>query len=174
MELFLPETIKERSAKFTLHILESFSNVIKAFTNTGIKNITPSTFLFNAGFTFFTTFFAVFLAVRFGFSQGNTGDYFAAYQLSLQIGLYSLKIYLIGNVGYRTRTLGGAIWANKNLDKLDPEVIRKYAIDNFSMDRIKYLYKAYFEQLNTLWDKGWYSEWDNGVSKYNRHTRYLS
>ena len=82
---FLPETIKERSAKFTLHILESFSNVIKAFTNTGIKNITPSTFLFNAGFTFFTTFFAVFLAVRFGFSQGNTGDYFAYFGIWIAV-----------------------------------------------------------------------------------------
>jgi glycosyltransferase involved in cell wall biosynthesis len=78
-----------------------------------------------------------------------------------------------GIVGYRTRTLGEAIWATKNLDKLNPEVIRKYAIDNFSMDRIKYLYQAYFEQLDTLWGKGWYSEWDKGVSEYNRYTRYL-
>ncbi len=74
---FLPETIKKKTTKFKIHILESFTNVIKAFTNSGLRNITPSTFLFNAGFTFFTTFFAIFLAVRFGFTQGNTGDYFA-------------------------------------------------------------------------------------------------
>jgi len=74
---FLPETIKKKTIKFKIHILESFTNVIKAFTNSGLRNITPSTFLFNAGFTFFTTFFAIFLAVRFGFTQGNTGDYFA-------------------------------------------------------------------------------------------------
>jgi predicted MFS family arabinose efflux permease len=36
-----------------------------------------SSFLFNAGFTFFTTFFGVYLFNKFGFSQGNTGDYFA-------------------------------------------------------------------------------------------------
>ena len=73
----MPETIKKKTTKFKIHILESFTNVIKAFTNSGLRNITPSTFLFNAGFTFFTTFFAIFLAVRFGFTQGNTGDYFA-------------------------------------------------------------------------------------------------
>ena len=78
-----------------------------------------------------------------------------------------------GIAGYRSRTLGEAIWATKNLDKLDPKTIRKYAIDNFSMDRIKYLYQAYFEQLNTLWDKGWYSKWDNGVSKYKRYSKYI-
>ena len=74
---FLPETIKVKTTTLPLHILQSFKNIIKAFTNSGLKDITPATFLFNAGFTFFTTFFAVFLAVRFGFTQGNTGDYFA-------------------------------------------------------------------------------------------------
>ena len=74
---FLPETIKVKTTTLSLHILQSFKNIIKAFTNSGLKDITPATFLFNAGFTFFTTFFAVFLAVRFGFTQGNTGDYFA-------------------------------------------------------------------------------------------------
>lgn len=79
-----------------------------------------------------------------------------------------------GKVGYRTRTLGEALWAAKNLDKLLPaKDIRKYAIDNFSLDRVKYLYQAYFEQLYTLWDEnGWYSNWDKGVSKYNRYGKY--
>ncbi len=80
-----------------------------------------------------------------------------------------------GQVGYRARTLGEAIWAAKNLDKLQsPKTIRKYAIDNFSLDRVKYLYQAYFEQLHTLWDEnGWYSKWHNGISKYNRYSRYV-
>jgi predicted MFS family arabinose efflux permease len=33
--------------------------------------------LFNAGFTFFTTFFGVYLRNNFGFDEGKTGDYFA-------------------------------------------------------------------------------------------------
>jgi DHA1 family tetracycline resistance protein-like MFS transporter len=82
---FLPETIKKKTTEFKLHALEAFTNIAKAFTNSGLRNITPSTFLFNAGFTFFTTFFAVFLAVRFGFSQGNTGDYFAYFGIWIAI-----------------------------------------------------------------------------------------
>jgi glycosyltransferase involved in cell wall biosynthesis len=79
-----------------------------------------------------------------------------------------------GDVGYRVRTMGEAVWAANNLDKLkSPAKIRQYAMKNFSMDRIKNLYQAYFEQLYTLWDDGWYSDWDTGVSKYKRYTRYL-
>ena len=79
-----------------------------------------------------------------------------------------------GQVGYRARTLGEAIWAAKNLDKLKPaRAIRQYAVDNFSLDRVKYLYQAYFEQLYTLWEEnGWYSNWHRGVSKYSRYTKY--
>jgi glycosyltransferase involved in cell wall biosynthesis len=78
-----------------------------------------------------------------------------------------------GLVGYRTRTLGEAVWAAQNVDKLNPAKIRKYAIDNFSMERVKYQYQAYFEQLNTLWDEnGWYSNWHRGVSKYERYSKY--
>ena len=80
-----------------------------------------------------------------------------------------------GSVGYRASTLGEAIWAAKNLDKLkSPEKIRQYAMKNFSMERVKYLYQAYFEQLYQTWDNnGWYSDWDKGVSKYKRYNRYL-
>jgi len=80
-----------------------------------------------------------------------------------------------GLAGYRARTLGEAMWAAKNVNKLDPKKIRKYAMDNFSLDRIKYLYQAYFEQLYTLWDEtnnGWYNSWHTGVSKYKRYTKY--
>ncbi len=77
-----------------------------------------------------------------------------------------------GVVGYRARTLGEAVWAAENVDKLKPANIRKYAIDNFSMHRVKYLYQAYFEQLYTIWDEnGWYSNWSRGVSEYKRYTR---
>ncbi len=79
-----------------------------------------------------------------------------------------------GSVGYRARTMGEAVWAAQNLDKLkSPTKIREYAMKNFSMERVKYLYQAYFEQLNEIWDNdGWYSDWNKGVSKYNRYTRY--
>ena len=80
-----------------------------------------------------------------------------------------------GQVGYRTKTLGEAIWATQNLDKLlPPAKLREYAIKNFSLNRVKYLYQAYFEQLYTLWDEnGWYSDWSRGIAKYHRYSRYF-
>lgn len=80
---------------------------------------------------------------------------------------------LDGVVGYRTRTLAEGMWAAQNVDKLDPATIRQYAIDNFSLERVKQLYQAYFEQLYSLWDEnGWYTARDAGVSKYVRYRRY--
>jgi len=60
--------------------------------------------------------------------------------------------------GYRTRTFGEMLQACKLVEKLDPKKIREYAINNFSMDVIKYQYQEYFNQLLDLWDEGWYSE----------------
>ncbi len=79
-----------------------------------------------------------------------------------------------GEVGYRTRTLGEAIWAAQNIDKLKhPKVLRKYATDNFSLNRVKYQYQAYFEQLYTLWEEnGWYSPWHKGIARYHRYTKH--
>jgi glycosyltransferase involved in cell wall biosynthesis len=73
--------------------------------------------------------------------------------------------------GYRFRTIGEAVWAAKNVHFLDPETIHNYAVNNFSVDRVKYLYQAYFEQLLTLWEEGFYSPWSKSVSEYNRYKR---
>ena len=73
---FLPETLKTSSNK-RIDITKPFNNITKAFSAFGLRSVMPSTFLFNAGFTFFTTFFAVTLAKKYGFSQGHIGNYFA-------------------------------------------------------------------------------------------------
>ncbi len=78
-----------------------------------------------------------------------------------------------GVTGYRTRTLGEAIWAAQNVGRLDPRIIRNYAVANFSMNRVKYQYQAYFEQLMELWGPGWTSGWNDGIAKYKRYTKYL-
>lgn len=72
-------------------------------------------------------------------------------------GVFSETV-LDGHVGFRTRTLGEAIWAAKKVDSLDKKSIRNYAIDRFSIDVIKYRYQDYFKQLLGLWSKGWYEE----------------
>ncbi len=74
--------------------------------------------------------------------------------------------------GYRFRTIGEAVWAAKNVGNLDTKLIRDYAINNFGVERVKYLYQAYFEQLLTLWGTGFYTTEDQGVSEYKRYQRY--
>lgn len=73
---FLPETLK-LAKKARIKLSRPFHNIVTAFSRPGIRSVMPTSFLFNAGFTFFTTFFAIVLAQKFGFKSGNTGDYFA-------------------------------------------------------------------------------------------------
>lgn len=72
----LPETLKVRiNKRIDLH--RPIRNIIQAFSIPGLKSIIPATFLFNAGFTFYTTFWGVVLAEQFGFTQGSIGDLYA-------------------------------------------------------------------------------------------------
>lgn len=75
-------------------------------------------------------------------------------------------------VGYRFRTIGEATQfaSDEYLNKLNRGSIREYAINNFSLDRVRYLYQDYFDQLSTLWEKGFYTT--KGTS-HDRYTRYL-
>jgi len=65
-----------------------------------------------------------------------------------------------GRVGYRCRTFDDFIWAVNNVEKIDPAECRKYAVSNFSIDRVAKSYKEYFikvqDQLQT--NKRWYAE----------------
>ncbi len=61
-----------------------------------------------------------------------------------------------GKTGFRCRTLKQFVEAANNIDSLDKKYIHQRAIDNYSMDVIKYKYQDYFETLNSLWRGGWY------------------
>ena len=74
--MFLPETLKNAS-RLNIDLKKPFHNLKIAFSRHGIRSVMPTSFLFSAGFTFFTTFWAIVLSRNFGFSPGNTGDYFA-------------------------------------------------------------------------------------------------
>jgi len=79
----IPETNKNLW-KDKLTFGKSFSNIKKAI---GMKNMSIlffTNFLFFGGFTFFTTFFGVFLINKFNYTQGNIGDFFA------YVGLWSV------------------------------------------------------------------------------------
>ena len=73
---FLPETLKIKSEQ-RIDITRPFNNIIKAFRGPGLRSIMPSIFLFNAGFTFFVTFFAVTLANKYHLTQSSIGNFFA-------------------------------------------------------------------------------------------------
>jgi FkbM family methyltransferase len=63
-----------------------------------------------------------------------------------------------GKTGYRCKTLDQFIWAAKNIDKIKPADCRKWAMDNFTMEKIAPMYQEYFEQLQNLYGRGWYAK----------------
>lgn len=73
---FLPETLKVKNEK-RLDITRPIHNLAMAFSKPGLRNIMPSTFLFNGGFTFFTTFISFVMATKYHFTQSGIGNYFA-------------------------------------------------------------------------------------------------
>lgn len=74
--LFLPETNKFLVHR-TLTLTRSIRNIHRAFHMCELRSLFATNFFFQAGFTFFTTFFSVFLITRYGFSQQAIGNYFA-------------------------------------------------------------------------------------------------
>ncbi len=72
---FLPETVKARDVK--LDLSKSLKNIKKVFLYKDIKAILITIFLFNAGFTFFTTFLGIVLAHKYSFTNVHIGNYYA-------------------------------------------------------------------------------------------------
>lgn len=72
-----PETLKKVQKGLKLEWNRSIHNIMKAATAPGLRSVFPTIFLFWAGFTFFTTFFGVYVTDRLGFKANNLGDFFA-------------------------------------------------------------------------------------------------
>jgi len=89
-----PETLREKSAQTKLNVMRSVQNVITGFSSDRLRVVLASAFLWNAGFTFFTTFFGVYLRNEFGYSASQTGDYFAIVGLFIAIS----QAVLVGRV----------------------------------------------------------------------------
>ena len=79
------------------------------------------------------------------------------------------EIVVEGFNGYRFRTLGEAVSGVEKCATLDRKKIQEWAQNNYSMERIRYLYQAYFEQLLTLWCKGFYTE--TSTEEYQRYMK---
>jgi MFS transporter, DHA1 family, tetracycline resistance protein len=95
--LRLPETLKAKSTK-QVKITQSITNVVNGFASPRLRIPLITTFFWVCGFTFFTSFFGVYVRNKFGFSQGKTGDYFAivgifiAITQGLIVGLVAKKL----------------------------------------------------------------------------------
>lgn len=73
---FFRETLPKKKDE-RIEFGKSFRNVKAAFMDRGLRPLFVSSFLYQSGFSFFTTFFGVYLISRFGFNQTDIGNYFA-------------------------------------------------------------------------------------------------
>ncbi len=71
------ETHPAPNSQLKIEFTKSVSHIVKAFQLPKFKVLFSVSFLQQAGFSFFTTFFSVFLIRRFAFNQGQIGDIFA-------------------------------------------------------------------------------------------------
>lgn len=72
-----PETLKEKVHSGKLHAAKAIQNVVEGFSSERLRTVLLASFLFTGGFTFFTTFFGVYLRNNFEFGPSKIGDYFA-------------------------------------------------------------------------------------------------
>jgi len=62
-----------------------------------------------------------------------------------------------GITGFRCKTFDDYIFAALNIDKINPIDCYNYAMNNYSMDRLKWRYEEYFESvLDVYTNKAWY------------------
>ena len=77
-----------------------------------------------------------------------------------------------GVTGYRCRTFEQFVWAAKNIDKINPQSCRDFAMNNFSLDVVAKKYEEYFQSvLNVYTGNGWY-ETNNQRTDLNWLTKY--
>ncbi len=93
----LPETLKEKVRGGKLHLGQSFTNVVEGFKSKRLRTPLAAAFFFNCGFTFFTSFFGIYAARKFGFTPSKTGDFFAivglfiAFSQAVLVGKFAKK-----------------------------------------------------------------------------------
>jgi MFS transporter, DHA1 family, tetracycline resistance protein len=73
----LPETNQHIDSLKKINFTKSFQNITQAFSTKGLKVQFLVNFLYQGGFTFFTTFAGTYFAQKFLFSQGTIGDFYA-------------------------------------------------------------------------------------------------
>jgi MFS transporter, DHA1 family, tetracycline resistance protein len=73
---FLPETLSAPRTRSAVDWGRAGQNILRAFRHPELRNVFLTVFLYQTGFSFYAAFAGVFMIHRFGFTQGNIGDYF--------------------------------------------------------------------------------------------------
>ena len=65
---------------------------------------------------------------------------------------------LHGVTGYRCRTFEEFCWGVNNVSEIKPSDCRRWAVENFSTDRVGEMYEEYFQRIYRLFGEGWYEK----------------
>ena len=57
------------------------------------------------------------------------------------------ELVIHGKTGYRCHTLDHFVWATENIGNIKPIDCYTYAMENFSLDRVRWMYEEYFNML---------------------------
>lgn len=75
--IFFPETLKQLNHAIKINWAKAVNNIFHAYSMEKLRILFLTNFLFWSGFSFFVTFFSIFLIRKFGFNQGDIGNLFA-------------------------------------------------------------------------------------------------
>jgi DHA1 family tetracycline resistance protein-like MFS transporter len=71
-----PETNQQKRHDLKIQWGKAVHNILHIYSLKDFRAIFSTLFLFDAAFTFYATFMSVYLINKFGFTQGNIGDFF--------------------------------------------------------------------------------------------------
>ena len=77
IKFFCKESIKEKDRARVVDFFASVKNIFRAHKYENVRMLFLVSFLFNAGFSFFTSFFNVYLTHKFNFDATAIGNFFA-------------------------------------------------------------------------------------------------